>query len=208
MIIQIPVNVLDKNFSYLIIDENTSYAVVVDPGDIQTLYSRAKELEVEIKAVLISHSHFDHVQAVKKLCTSLDIPIYMHKLAYGKFDIDNVDFFLLEDADVFKFYDVNIECIYTPGHLDDCMCYLVDKRDLITGDTLFVEGCGRADFESSNVHDLYISLQKLKKLEDSTRVLPGHDYGSTTISTIKHEKEHNRYLLCSDFESFRKLRMK
>jgi glyoxylase-like metal-dependent hydrolase (beta-lactamase superfamily II) len=81
------------------------------------------------------------------------------------------------------------------------------EHAIITGDTLFVGRCGRADLAGSDVNQLYDSLQRLRKLPPETVVYPGHDYGPKPTSTIKWECGHNEFLLCPDRESFIKLRL-
>ncbi|MDH3999293.1 MAG: MBL fold metallo-hydrolase, partial [Desulfuromonadales bacterium] len=78
---------------------------------------------------------------------------------------------------------------------------------LITGDTLFVTRCGRADFPGSDPEAMYRSLQRLAAFSAETKVYPGHDYGPQPSSTIGYEREHNDYLKCPDLESFLRLRM-
>ena len=86
------------------------------------------------------------------------------------------------------------------------VCYY-NAPYLITGDTLFVNGCGRADIKGANVNDLYQSLQKIKMLPKDTQIFPGHDYGDVKTDVLQSQLENNRFLKVSNRESFEKLRM-
>jgi len=112
----------------------------------------------------------------------------------------------VKDGDTISIGEIKGKIIHTPGHTPGGMCILFDTK-LITGDSLFVEGCGRVDFEGGNVDQMWESLQKLKALDETIEVYPGHDYGSIKHSTIKHEKEHNRFMLCKTKEEFLKKRL-
>ena len=109
---------------------------------------------------------------------------------------------------------LKVEVVHTPGHSDDSVCYFISAQQetdgipkLLTGDTLFVEGCGRADLLHGSVKDLYSSLERLKKLPDETLIYCGHDYGSKPVSCIAFEKKYNKYFLCKSFEEFKAKRM-
>jgi len=84
-------------------------------------------------------------------------------------------------------------------------CFLADGY-IVTGDLLFVGGCGRTDFQGGDTSVMWRSLQRVAALPEETRVYPGHDYGATPTSTIGHERETNPYLRCKTFEEFRALR--
>lgn len=210
---QIQVKGFDKNFSYLIINERTCECVLVDPcGEIERVLDEIRKKALTLIAVLITHSHFDHHE---KLGVALDfspVPVYMHKNAHGKTIATSSDERLLSDQDTITINRNSIKTFFTPGHHDDCMCYFVDEKNatdgvpkIITGDTLFVEGCGRTT--EAGVVDLYASLQFLKTFPDATQVFPGHDYGSVPHSTIEREKEHNKYFLAKNIDEFRVIRL-
>ena len=114
----------------------------------------------------------------------------------------------IKGGEKIKLEDIFVDVIDTPGHIDDAVCfYLKEDKALLTGDTVFVEGCGRADLEFSNVEDLFKSLQKIKKLPDDTKIFPGHDYGKKPWSTIKDEKKNNPYFKVKTLDDFIKLRL-
>ena len=103
--------------------------------------------------------------------------------------------------------NLEIQLIHTPGHTPGSQCLYVKGKNgsegvLVTGDTLFVGTIGRCDFPYSSPRDFYHSLGKLKKLDDSLTLYPGHDYGSSSIGTLGREKKTNPYLLARTIEEF------
>jgi len=98
-----------------------------------------------------------------------------------------------------------VRALETPGHTVGGTCYLADGY-VVTGDVLFVGGCGRTDFQGGDTAEMWRSLQRLMRLPEQTRVYPGHNYGETPTSTIGHETRTNRFLRCETFEAFRALR--
>ena len=223
MIRQIPINGFDNNFSYFIrslekheggLREGKEIAVV-DPGDVPHLVAEIEEEGLVPKMILLTHSHFDHVDGVTEMVRKYGIPVYMHKNARGKVETEEDMTVFLDDGDEVKLGELTVEVMYTPGHIDDAVCYYINaKQDvehgaggLITGDTMFVEGCGRADLEGANVDDLWSSLQKIAKLPNKVRIYPGHDYGSKPVSDVAWEKKHNGYLRCKSVDEFRNMRL-
>ena len=206
MIIQIPINGFDNNFSYFVHDGEDKGIGIVDPGDMPTLKERIQSEGWVPLFILVTHSHADHVQGVAEMAEEYDIPVYMHHEAEGMLKTGDADVILLEDSDMLEVGNLKIQVMHTPGHIEDAVCYLIGK-DLITGDTVFVEGCGRADLAGGDVKKLYDSIQRIKELPEDTKIYPGHDYGSQPVSDIAWEKKHNKYFLCESFEEFEKLRM-
>lgn len=205
MIEQIEIGGFDKNFSYFVVSGKE--VAVVDPDNFVLLESLISEAEYKVVAVLITHTHFDHVGGVKDFVKEYGVPVYMHEKAKGRITVGG-EVILVKDGAEISVGDLKVRVIYTPGHIDDAVCYYVEEdQSVITGDTLFVEGCGRADLEGSDVKDLWESLARLKGLPDDVKVYPGHDYGSKPVSDIGHEKNHNRFLKCENFEEFKKERM-
>ncbi len=174
------------NFSYIIADEVSKEAAIVDPSfnadDIIRLL-RGKNLKV--KFLINTHSHRDHVANNEAIETHFGAEVIAHKLAKIDKNIDVVD------GSVIKLGEVVVRVIHTPGHSADSICLLVDNK-LLTGDTLFVGDCGRTDLPGGSEEDMYNSLfHKLMTLNDDIEVYPGHDYGSKPHSTIGEEKRTN-----------------
>jgi hydroxyacylglutathione hydrolase len=214
LIRQIPIGGFDNNFSYFLHEEGEKGIAIVDPGDIPHLEAEISQDMLVPKMVLLTHTHFDHVSGVNEIVEKYGIPVFMHSAGRGRLEVSDEMCVFLEDNEVVDLGKIKIKVLYTPGHIDDSVCYFIDAKNaddskpkLVSGDTLFVEGCGRADLEFSDVRALYESLQRLKTLPDETKVYPGHDYGSKPVSDIVWEKKHNKYMLCKSFEEFRKVRM-
>ena len=215
MITQLAVGGLDNNFSYFVNDGVGNEIAVVDPaGDIDDMLAEIYANKFQPIMVLLTHSHFDHAEGVEALIQKYKIPVYMHMNARGRVEVPEEHGRYVSDGDTIIVGKLAIEVLYTPGHIDDSVCYFISAKQevdgipkLITGDTLFVEGCGRADLQHSSVKDLYSSLERLKKMPDETLVYPGHNYGSKPVSDIAFEKKHNKYFLCKNFEEFKAKRM-
>ena len=200
---QIPVGHM-QNFSYIIGDELSKEAAVVDPAwEVDKILKIAKKHDLDIKKILITHTDFDHIEGVKKLFGVTGAAIYVHK--NGKESIQAMGLGIIELVDegsLVKVGKINISVLYMPGHNSSHVCYLIGNDMLITGDVLFVEGCGRIDLPTSDIKNQFQSLQRIKAMDDNIEIYPGHDYGSAPHSTIRQEKESNPYLKFRNFEEF------
>jgi glyoxylase-like metal-dependent hydrolase (beta-lactamase superfamily II) len=175
------------NFSYIIADDTTREAAVVDSsfnaGEITRILKAEK---LNLKYVINTHGHSDHTAGNTELLSAFEAVTVAHKLSRIKADIK------VDDGDIIRIGAISVKAIHTPGHTPDGMCLLVDNQKLLTGDTLFVGECGRTDLPGGNSKKLYDSLfNKILKLDDNVEVYPGHDYGSTPSSTIGEEKRSN-----------------
>ena len=174
------------NFSYVIADEVSREAAVVDPSfNANAIIQLLKNHGLNLKYVINTHNHIDHTAGNEYIRSSLGAKVVAHRLSKVDKDISVVD------GDIIEVGKISIKVIHTPGHSPDGICLLVDGK-LLTGDTLFVGECGRTDLHGGNPEELYHSLfDKLLKLDDDVEVYPGHDYGSKTHSTIGEEKRTN-----------------
>lgn len=189
------------NFSYLIYCPSSKDAVAVDPSvEPERVLEEAEKLGLNLVALLNTHGHQDHIAGNRQVLESADVPLAAHAA-----DVPDADI-RLEEGSVINLGQGCIDVLHTPGHTPGSLVFSTGNA-IVTGDTLFVSRCGRADLAGSNVEDLYDSLQKLKKLAPDTRVFPGHDYGPQPVSTIAWELENNEFLRCPDLESFIRLRM-
>ena len=175
------------NFSYIIADDTTHEAAVVDSsfnaGEIIRIL-KAENLKLEY--IINTHSHSDHTAGNAELRSIFNAKIVAHKLSKINAHLK------VDDGDVIRVGNISIQVIYTPGHTPDGICLLVDNQKLLTGDTLFVGECGRTDMPGGNSKSMYNSLfHKILKLNDDMEVYPGHDYGPKPSSTIGEEKRSN-----------------
>jgi hydroxyacylglutathione hydrolase len=177
------------NFSYIIADETTKEAAIVDPSYNQdTLMMFIKDQELKLNYIINTHGHGDHTAGNEDLKRAFGANLVAHKLSQVKKDVS------VDDGDILKLGKIEIKIIYTPGHTKDGICLLVDGK-ILTGDTLFIGECGRTDLPGSSPADLYHSLfDKLSKLDDRIEVYPGHDYGPKPYSTIGEQKRTNYVL--------------
>lgn len=211
---QIHVDGYDNNLSYVIADTNTNVAAIVDPcGDIERVFELIEEEGYEVHIVLVTHTHHDHIDRIEDVLDSYpETVVYAHEEAEGKLRVDEEQTVLVADGEMISIGDGLVEVLHTPGHSDDSICFLIPEEQeedglpkLLSGDTVFVEGCGRTN--SAGVEELYESIQRIKELAEETEIFPGHDYGSQTSSTVEREKEENKYFVAEDFEEFRELRL-
>jgi len=175
------------NFSYIIADDTTHEAAVVDPSfNAGEIIRILKAETLTLKYVINTHGHSDHTVGNEELHSIFGAKTVAHKLSRIKTDV------AVNDGTILRVGKVLIKVIYTPGHSPDSICLLVDKKKLLTGDTLFVGECGRTDLAGGNSRSMYYSLfNKLLKLSDDVEVYPGHDYGLKPSSTIGEEKRLN-----------------
>jgi hydroxyacylglutathione hydrolase len=175
------------NFSYIIADDATREAAIVDSsynaGEI-TRVLKAEKLKLEY--IINTHGHSDHRAGNQELRSIFGAKIVAHKLSKINADVT------VDDGDTIHVGSIPVKVIHTPGHTPDSICLLVDNQKLLTGDTLFVGECGRIDMPGGNSKSMYNSLfNKILKLNDDVEVYPGHDYGSKPSSTIGKERRSN-----------------
>ncbi|MBW4456499.1 MAG: FAD/NAD(P)-binding protein [Nostoc indistinguendum CM1-VF10] len=178
-----------SSYTYLIGDRQTGDAVLVDPvleqvdRDLESL----DELGLKLRYCLETHLHADHITGAGKLRQQTGAQVIVpQNTAVTKADRS------LFGGEILEVGSVIIETIFTPGHSASHIAYLVNKTHLLTGDALFIRGCGRTDFQGGDPGTLYdVVTQRLFTLPDDTLVYPAHDYKGRTVSTIGEEKRLN-----------------
>lgn len=176
-----------STYTYLVADPATRQAALVDPvlEQVDRDLALLSELGLTLTWVLETHVHADHVTAAGLLRERTGARTAAS--AVGAPCVDRP----LQDGDVVEVGQVRIKALATPGHTDDGMSFTVGDF-VLTGDTLLVRGCGRADFQNGSPETLFDSItQVLFALPDDTVVLPGHDYKGFSTTTIGEEKRHN-----------------
>jgi glyoxylase-like metal-dependent hydrolase (beta-lactamase superfamily II) len=203
-----------ENLNEIIADAQ-GRAAIVDPAyEVDRLLREAAAHGMKIEAVLITHTHPDHIDGLWETVERTGARrVYVGRAEVGRARKaaergvpEAVQLVPLDGGETFEVGAVRFATLATPGHTPAGMSYLFDGC-VCTGDTLFVGGCGRADFPGSDPKTLWKSLQKLAGLPEETRVYPGHDYGATPTSSIGHEVATNPYLRCADEAAFVALRM-
>ena len=204
-VVQIEVGLL-QNFCEILYCPETRVAAIVDPAwEVDRLLRETERLGVKVEIALITHTHEDHIEGVGELVAKTGATVIVNPR-----EAERVRGAARTLADAIDGRDVaigrrGVRALETRGHTVGGTCYLADGW-VVTGDVLFVGGCGRTDFSGGDTAEMWQSLQRLMRLPEETRVYPGHNYGDTPTSTIGHETLTNPYLRCPTFEDFRALR--
>lgn len=181
------------NFVYVIGDLVSRECVIIDPAyAVKELTEIVQADDMVISGVLGTHYHPDHlggsmmgwnIEGISTLLETVDVPIHINSNEsewVRKTTGVSTDVLSLHDAgDVIRIGEIDITLLHTPGHTPGSQCFLVDNK-LVSGDTLFLEGCGRTDLPGSNPDDMYDSLTLLSLLPDEIIVYPGHQYSQPT----------------------------
>ena len=225
---------LEDNFSYLLIDEENKSACVIDPSEAGPVINCIKKFSINLKFILNTHHHFDHIGGNKELKKKYNSKVIGFKKDENR--IPEIDI-TLNDKEIWKHDKFEAKIYHIPGHTSGHVCYhFYNQNNLFTGDTLFSLGCGRI-FEGT-YEQMFQSLQLIKSFPEDTKIYCGHEYtlknsefcikhdknnsaliekiesikeklkkGFPTVpSTIKEELDCNIFLRSKDVESFSKLR--
>ncbi|MDX2507808.1 MAG: MBL fold metallo-hydrolase [Gammaproteobacteria bacterium] len=177
-----------STYSYLLWDASTGEAALIDSvkEQVQRDTQIIRELGLDLRYLLETHIHADHITGAGELRKRFNARAMVHKSSDSKCADQ-----LLEEGNSLVLGSENIKVLYTPGHTNTDISFLIDGA-VFTGDTLLIRGSGRTDFQSGNASEAYDSITgKLFTLPDSTIVYPGHDYEGRTVSTIGEEKKYN-----------------
>ncbi|MBN1998905.1 MBL fold metallo-hydrolase [candidate division KSB1 bacterium] len=186
----------DRNYGYVVADEKSASAAIVDPSYAPEKIVRfCRENDLKIKYVFCTHGHYDHTNGNSEIESVTGAKV----LLYG--DTDPQTGLSVKDGTTLPLGGLDVKIIHTPGHTLDSICIHTGDA-LFTGDTLFVGKVGGTDFGAGARAEYDSLFNKLLKLPEKTRVFPGHNYGTAPESTIGHEKQTNPFLLQADFESF------
>ncbi len=195
-------------FAYVVGCPETGEGLVIDPADdTDRILEEARQINCEIRYIVNTHAHVDHImgnEAMKKLA---DVPIIIHKEDAYQLTHQSPSMFQMfggspspkaditvEEGEVIEVGTVQLKVLHTPGHSPGGMC-LYGNGAVFTGDTLFVGGVGRTDLPGASWDVLLKSIhQKLFVLPDDTVVYPGHNYGPAPTTTIAKERDYNPYL--------------
>ena len=171
-------------YTYLLASKLGGEALIIDPvlDKVDRYIQLLEELDLKLIKAIDTHIHADHITGLGALRDRTQCITVMGEPS-------NVD--VVNDGDIIDIEGLSLKAMYTPGHTSDSYSFLMDDR-VFTGDTLFIRGTGRTDFQNGDPEAQYDSLfNKLLKLPDTTLVYPGHDYKGDTVSTIAEEKAFN-----------------
>jgi hydroxyacylglutathione hydrolase len=202
-----------QNYVYLIGSTETRKVAVVDAAwEIDTILKIAAQDEMEITHAFVTHTHPDHVggsfagadiPGIAELLSRCKAKVVVHKAeAEALKGLASSDIIKAESGDKIDVGGVEIQLMHTPGHTPGSQCFLVDGR-VVSGDTMFIDACGRVDFPGGNAEQMYYSLtQKLMALPDETILFPGHNYAPLAQATIGEQKKTNPYLRFASLKQF------
>lgn len=189
---------------YFIINEETSETALVDPGDrAEFLLQKCAQMGLTLKAILLTHGHFDHIMAVPALKEATHAPVYASRAedallrdseynlsgSWQRRPVSIEADILLNDGEEFDLFGSKVKMILTPGHTCGSCCYYMPEENwLFSGDTLFCESYGRLDLPGAMPSMMASSINdKLLILPEETQVFPGHN----EMTTIAHERKYN-----------------
>ena len=190
-----------STYTYLLADEITSDAVLIDPviDDIEQYARLLKEFDLSLRFALDTHVHADQITALGALRERYGCVSMMGQQSAAKCVSDHFN-----DGQQISVGSLKLDVIYTPGHTDDSYSFYVPQfNSVFTGDTLLIRGTGRTDFQNGDSAQQYHSLfEKILRLPATTRVFPGHDYKGWHESTIAEEINHNPRLQVNSVEDY------
>lgn len=202
-----------RNYVYLIGSLETRKVAVVDAAwEIDAILKIAAEDDVEITHAFVTHTHPDHVggrfagveiAGVSELLSKCRAKVVVHK-AEAEFlkGLAPSDMIKSDNGDKIEVGGIAIQLLHTPGHTPGSQCFLVDGR-IVSGDTLFIDACGRVDLPGGDPEQMYYSLtQKLMALPDETILFPGHNYAPKSHDTLGAQKQTNPYLRFGSLRQF------
>jgi glyoxylase-like metal-dependent hydrolase (beta-lactamase superfamily II) len=191
-----------QNFAYLVGAAASRDCAVIDPGwDARSILEAAAQDGRVIRAVALTHGHFDHVGGVKDLLEQAQVPVFAHQGDFAAVREAFKTARALEDGATADAGGLELRCLHTPGHTPGSQCLLAQGQ-LFTGDTLFIDCCGRTDLPGSDPEAMHRSLRRLAALPAATVVWPGHDYGSRPSAPMSAVLGMNPYLAASTLREF------
>lgn len=190
---------------YLIINKENKEALLVDPADnVLRISNVIEENGCTLKAILLTHGHFDHIMALNDLKKRYNVPVYAHEEeedvlkqsslnlsgSIGQIYTTQADVYV-KDGEHLKLAGLDVIVLYTPGHTKGGVCYYFpEEKVLMSGDTLFHCSIGRTDFPTGSMSQLVRSVkEQLFVLPDDVQVYPGHD----SVTSIGYEKQYNPF---------------
>ncbi len=197
-----------ENFVYVIEDTATQHAAVVDPAwDANAIHKLLENHNLTLTDILLTHSHHDHINAVDAMLDHYDAQIHLTHDEMRFWGNPHIKPTLHHGGGTLSTGNTDIRVMHTPGHTPGSACFRVGNQ-VITGDTLFVYGCGRCDLAGGDPEQMYKTLSKMKdELPPSTIVRPGHNYAVTPSCTLAEEVEGNPFLHIHNQDKFVKFRM-
>ena len=197
-----------ENFVYLVEDSASRRCAVVDPAwEVDAIVEQAAKLDLNITDILLTHSHNDHINGIEGLLNHCSAEVHLLKPEYEfwQHELDRPS--LHHGGDELELGETTIKMLHTPGHTPGSACYQLGN-EIITGDTLFVYGCGRCDMSGGSPEDMYDTLKNMKqRLPQDMLIHPGHNYSVKQTCTLGEQVDGNPFMHYEDTESFVNYRM-
>ena len=185
------------NFVYLVGADDARETAIVDAAwDVGAALRAAEEDGRSVTHALVSHHHFDHINGLPALLEAQGVRVHAHVADLEKLPPEvRGEVTALRGGDAVEVGPLRIRALHTPGHTPGSTCWQVEGEGggLFSGDTVFVNACGRCDLAGGDPEQMYESLRRISQLDPSIKLYPGHDYGDVPVSTIARERERNPY---------------
>lgn len=183
------------NFIYVVGDPKTRECAVIDPAwDVPAILKLIEAEDLKLTQILLTHNHPDHINGVGDVLKKADVPVYVHKEDAYALASCGSNLKAVSGGDRTAIGGLDVTFLHTPGHTHGSQCFHFENR-LVSGDTLFIKGCGRVDLPNSDPEQMYKSLRKISGLPDKTVVFPGHNYADKPCAPLGEEKADNPYLV-------------
>ncbi|HLD99274.1 MAG TPA: MBL fold metallo-hydrolase [Bdellovibrionota bacterium] len=205
----------ERNFVYLVLDWNTLKAAIVDPQkDLTVPLGALKTHGFTLTAILLTHSHSDHTAGVPELLESFPgLPVFAHAAERKRLRKFNIPSFKpLNDGSIIEIGELRLETLHTPGHSAGACSYFLRRAGgpsfLLTGDTVFIQDCGRTDLDTGNNEDMFHSLRKIAQLDAESKsivILPGHHYATACTALLSTEIRTSPCFQCKSVEELARL---
>lgn len=197
------------NYCYLIIDASSRNAIAIDPAwDLNAIQHALQDHCATLRAIFVTHHHFDHFQLAGWLSITYDIPVFMSQPEAEFYNVTTHNITTFNKDTIIEIAGLNVEAFITPGHTKGSTCYKIGDN-LFTGDTLFIEGCGLCNGRGASAQDMFESLARLKQvIPPHTRIYPGHRYSKQLGAPFSYLLNYNIYLCIQDETTFVQFRMR
>lgn len=197
-----------KNLIYLIEDPSSQRCAVVDPAwEVEKITALAQSRGLNISDILLTHSHDDHINGINGILADYDAQLHLLSAEakfWGRTDLAAT---LHHGGARLSLGETEIKLLHTPGHTPGSACFQVHD-ELLTGDTLFVFGCGRCDMHGGDPEVMFDTLHKIRRqLPANTRIRPGHNYAVKASCTLHEQQQGNPFMHFSAQQDFVKFRM-
>lgn len=190
-----------ENSIHFIFDKISKTCAIIDPAWQSDLFiKKAQDKGYKITNILLTHWHFDHINATDEIAQKTGAIISIGKKELPYLQLKN-KVKLVDEGDEISLGATKIKVINTPGHSAGGVSYLLEKH-IIVGDSLFVYGAGHCSLPGGNVEDFFYTMEKLKSMDDNLELLCGHDYGVKKTTNMSEQKSGNAFLLIDNKTDF------